>query len=112
MNNSLRDHTHLQLNQEVTAIGGHYVLTKEESIPYNGRKVLYVLGYAMFDTTCCGSGGCSYAIVPGFIENWKIKKNEEGSPISEVEPITDPNIQKEIRLLIEKRETVTQVNFH
>jgi hypothetical protein len=103
---------HQILNQEVTAIGGSYVLTKEERLPLNHREVVYIVGYAIFDTTCCGSGGCNYANVPGFVINWKNKKNKDGIPISCVEPICDPTEQKKIRSLIEKKENVSQVNFY
>jgi hypothetical protein len=107
-----KEYIHQILNQEVNAIGGSYVLTKEELLPFNHREVVYIVGYAIFDTTCCGSGGCNYANVPGFIINWKNKENKDGIPISFVEPIHDPTEQKKIRGLIEKKENVSQVNFY
>lgn len=55
---------HQGLNQEVTAIGGHYVLVKGMCLPFQGRKVLYLVGYSVFDATCCGMGGCSYVLPP------------------------------------------------
>ncbi len=112
MNDTTKEYTHQGLNQEVTAIGGHYILTKEERLSFYGRDVLYLIGYAIFDTTCCGSGGCNYAQVPGIIVDWKIRKNKDGIPVSRVNPIRDPAKQKEIRYLIENKEMVNQVNFY
>ena len=51
-------YVHQPLNQEVTAIGGHYLLVKEVRLPFEGREVLYLVGHAAFDTICCGPGGC------------------------------------------------------
>ena len=105
------EYIHHELNREVTAIGGHYVLTKEVRLPFEGREALYVVGYAVVDNSCCGMGGMAYALVPGFILDWKSKTSNEGRAISLVEPIYDEAAQREIRRLIEKKEVVHQVRF-
>lgn len=105
------EYVHRELNREVTAIGGHYVLTSEVRMSFRGREILYVIGYAVFDTTCCGTGGLAYALVPGFILNWQGKKNEDGLVVSLVEPIHDEGMQREIRRLIEEKEVVHQIQF-
>ncbi len=106
-----RDFIHIELNVEVTAIGGHYVFTKEVRLPFKDREILYLAGYALFDTSCCGSGGCGYALVPGFIRNWKHRLNTDHRPISTIEPVYDPTLQKQIAGLIKKIEAVPQVLF-
>ena len=105
------DFVHPRLEETVTAIGGNYMFNKEVRLPYNGREVLYFAGVAVFDTTCCGSGGCGYAIVPGYIHRYQSGKNEKGLPVSCVEPITSRKSQEEIRKLVMKREMVHQVRF-
>lgn len=107
----LQDYIHRALHEEVTAIGGRYTLTAEGRLPFGGRDVLYLLGWAAFDTTCCGAGGCRYALVPGFIVGWKTRQNAEGLSVSLVEPIRDPCVQEAVRRLIEGIETVQQVTF-
>mmetsp|Transcript_8216 Transcript_8216/g.4360 ORF Transcript_8216/g.4360 Transcript_8216/m.4360 type:complete len:114 (-) Transcript_8216:1157-1498(-) len=107
----LQTYIHRELNQEITAIGGHYMFTNEIRLPFQGRDVLYLIGCALFDNTCCGAGGCSYALVWGFIENWKIRKNKEGFPVSMVKPVRDPILQQQIRKLIKDKERVQQVRF-
>jgi hypothetical protein len=107
----LREYVHQQLNQEITAIGGHYVLVKEVRLPFGGRELLYLVGHATFDTACCGVGGCAYAMVPGFVLNWKIRMNADGLPVSQVEAVHDPDRQEQVQRLIEKREPVHQVRF-
>ncbi len=111
MSETNRDFVHVELDKEITAIGGHYVLTKEVRLPYLDKEILYLAGYAIYDTTCCGSGGCGYALVAGYIEDWKYKTNENGQPVTKAEPIKDKNIQNDIRMLIEKNELVNQVRF-
>ena len=106
-----REYVHQELNQEVAAISGRYVLVKEVRLPFQGQEVLYLVGHAAFDTTCCGPGGCAYALVPGFVRGWKTATSPEGLAVSQVEPIQDPTTQAQIRRLIEERETVQQVRF-
>ena len=105
------EYVHHELNREVTAIGGHYVLTKEARLPFGGREILYVVGYGVVDNSCCGVGGMAFALVPGFVLDWKSTTNDKGLATSLVEPIGDQATQREIRQLIERREVVHQVNF-
>lgn len=106
-----QEYVHQELNQEVTAIGGWYVLAKEERLPFQGREVLYLVGHAAFDTACCGTGGCVYALVPGFILHWKKERNGDGLAVSLVEPIRDGGVQEQVRRLIEMDEGVHQASF-
>lgn len=106
-----QDFIHPKLDQEITAIGGHYVLTEEIRLPFQGRQILYLIGYAAFDTTCCGAGGCRYALVPGFILDWKGIKDTDGFEVSKMEPIRDESLQDQIRQRIMKKEQIQQVNF-
>jgi hypothetical protein len=105
------EYIHQEMNQEVTAIGGHYVLVKEVRLPFHGRELLYLVGHAAFDTTCCGVGGCAYALVPGFILSWKSRMNHEGLAVSQVETINDNGVQEQVRRLIEEMEVVQKVRF-
>lgn len=106
-----REYVHQELDQEVAAIGGHYVLVKEGRLPFEGREVLYLVGHAAFDTTCCGATGCAYALVPGFILNWKCEMNEGGLAVSQVESIHDKDARQKLERLITKQEMVHQVRF-
>lgn len=105
------DFVHPELGREVTAIGGHYVFGKEIRIPFSSREILYFVGYAVLDSTCCGVGGCAYVYVPGFVRQWKYKKTENDCDVSQVEPIRNHAFQKEVRRLIQNKEMVFQVTF-
>lgn len=109
--NDPQEFIHPKLGQEVTAIGGHYVFGKEMRLPYKGREILFFVGYAVLDSTCCGVGGSAYVLVPGYIRQWKFRMNHNDFPVSRIEPIDDQTDQKQIRNLIQKKEMVYQVTF-
>ncbi len=104
-------YTHHALNEEITAISGHYVVNDEIRLPFRDREILYLTGYSVVDSSCCGTGGCGYALVQGFILNWKNRKTATGFDQTEFEPIRDESMKEDLRRIINQRETVTQVNF-
>ncbi len=107
-----REYTHIPLNEEVTAIGGHYILEKEVRLPFRGEEVLYVIGMSIVDTSCCAPTGCKYAIVPGFILDWHHRTNDNNLPVTEVQPIRDEDTRTEITALIKQSDFVQHVEFH
>ena len=106
------DHVHHELNREITAIGGHYAFLKEKSMSYGEKIVLYYVGCAVLDSTCCGAGGVCFARVPGFVYDLKFSTDDAGAPISSIEPITDPTSQNRIRQVLQDTELVHQVDFY
>ena len=107
----MKEFIHPELNRQITAIGGRYILVKEERLACDDEELLYLTGVAVFDTTCCGAGGCAYAMVPGFVRKWKYKKTDDGSPVTLVEPVADDRLRDKIRQMIISKETVYQVDF-
>jgi len=106
-----REYSHDSLNQEVRSIAGYYVLEKEERLVYRDKEVLYAVGHATLDNSCCGIGGCYYAIVPGYVVGWKTRQNAESGTISEVEPVKDSDVRSDLTQIIKKQEMVSQVEF-
>lgn len=106
----IKVYTH-ELQKEVRSISGGYTLEREERINVDGKTVLYVVGNALADSSCCGFWGCHYVLVPGYVVNWKHTKNEEGIPISTVEAIADEEVRRQITKLLEEKEGVSQVRF-
>ncbi len=104
-------HTHYALGEEIEAISGHYSLEKEGQLPYNERQVYYYTGYSVIDTSCCGTGGCGFAFVVGYIANWKNGKTDNGNDTSDIEPVTDSEEKQDIIKILLKSAHVQQVNF-
>ena len=77
-----RDYVHLELGREIEAISGTYTPLKESMLNLSGKDILYVVGMAVVDTACCGSGSFLYAIVPGHIVTWKGRIDESGLSVS------------------------------
>ena len=111
MDSAGKEYSHPELNMQITAIGGSYILIQEVQLPFEGETILYLIGSAIFDTTCCGVGGCAYAQVPGIIRKWKFKTDSGGQPVSMISPILRQNMKEKIKKLILKKEPVHQVNF-
>jgi len=107
----IREYTHLELNKDINFISGYYTPQKELRLKYNNREVLCIVGQGMIESSCCGMGGCRYAVVPGYLVNWKNKINEAGLPVSEVEPISDEKARQDISKIIKAKEIVSQIDF-
>jgi len=102
---------HFELGADIaTGIAGYYTPEKEVRLPYNGREVLYVVGEAMLQSSCCGVGNWVYVAVPGYVVRW-YASNEEGRPVSEVEPISDPAAREDLTRIIENRESTDRIQF-
>ena len=106
----IREYTH-EIGREVRSISGGYEFEKEGNLQIDGRKVLYVVGNAVVDSSCCGVGGCRYALVPGYVRQFKTRQDEQGLWISEVEPIIDRAARQEITRVLKEKEIVQQVQF-
>jgi len=108
---SVQRYVHHPLGEPVEAIGGSYVLVKEVRLPHPRGEVLYVVGHAVFDTTCCGFGGCGYAQVQGLVRSWHDHQSDDGLAVSLVEPMDHDGDRDALRREILAREAVQQVTF-
>lgn len=106
----IREYTH-ELNREIRSISGGYELEREGKFEIHGKEVLYVVGNAIMDSSCCGVWGCRYALVPGYVKKFKTRQDEQGLWISEVEPVIDGATRQKITQLLEEKELVQQVQF-
>jgi len=107
----MRCYTHGPLGREIEAIAGYYVIETEARVPFEGREVLVATGHMVLDNSCCGIGGCGFAIVPGYVLRWKGSKNQSNEPVSEVEPVREDREKQALRRLILELDGVQQVNF-
>jgi len=105
------EYVHLEIDKEVETFAGFYAPRKEVRLKHNGRELLYIIGQAVVESSCCGTGSFGYAIVPGYLLAWKNKRSEKGLPISEVESLSDEGAKREIAKLIEESEGITNIDF-
>jgi len=111
MDDDIQTYPHPVLNDPVTAIGGTYVITGEQKIGYQGEQLLVFSGHAVFDTTCCGAGGCAYALVTGFIDSYRRGKDDAGRWLSRVRPIKGVQLRKAVTAVIRAQTNAHQVQF-
>ena len=94
-----------------SGIGRYYTPEQEVKLDYSGREVLYVVGEAVVESSCCGVGRWKYVIVPGYVVSWQNAENEAGLAVSEVEPISDKEARDNIKRTIERTEATSLVGF-
>lgn len=103
---------HQSIGQDIPCLVGYYTILEEGQLDLNGRKILYIVENATIESSCCGSGGFGYIMVPGYILSWKGQKDKSGSEISEVERIEDEASRQEIRNLLKERYPhLTSIDF-
>jgi len=105
------EYTHLTLGEDVHGLAGYYTPLKELRLPHNGREILVVVGVACVESACCGGGSCGYASIPGYVTSWKNTTNESGLPVSQIEPITDEAVKREIEKAVKETEHVSSIDF-
>lgn len=109
---SRRDYyVHRPLGETIQAIGGSYRLVREGLLSWGSSEVLYLVGHALFDSSCCGVGGCGYAVVQGVVRRLRDRTSADGLPLSEVELVVDEADRQRLTTLLVERERVQQVRF-
>jgi len=103
-------YTH-ELNREIRSISGRYELDREERVHIAEHEILYAVGNAMVDSSCCGVWGCRFALVPGVVVQFKCETDSDQNPVSIVEPIHGEDVRKEIIQHLQEAEGVSQVIF-
>ena len=105
------EYLHQEPGTEVRFIAGHYAIVEERRIAHHGRELLLVVGIAAVGSTCCGTQGCRFVNIPGYVVSWKGRLSESGMPVSVVEPIEGEAEQSEIREMLDRRFPYSQILF-
>ncbi len=104
------EYVHPALNEYINAIAGHYTLIGEEILPHENGGILYFVGYAHMDTSCCGLKGCGYAIVAGHAVALCSARTTDGRSVSQVVPVEE-ELYHEVSRMIREKHGVSQVHF-
>jgi hypothetical protein len=107
----MTEHIHQPPGTEVQSIGGHYTIIEEDRMNHRGRTLLYWIGIAIVGSSCCGTGGCRFIHVPGYVTAWKNRIRPDGLPVSTMEPVTDRDDRKAITAILDQRFRHSQVSF-
>ena len=99
-----------QIPRTVEFVNGSYTLTAIKTLELDGKIILYCLGEATLDNSCCGLTNSSYGLVIG-----ELISTREGAgdlPVSTVSRIVDANTEDRVRALIQNAEQLETVNFY
>jgi hypothetical protein len=105
------EYTHEELDKEVQFIAGNYRFIEENRLTYKGRDIVYAVGVAVVDNSCCGVSGCRFIRVPGYVISWKNTTDGSNLPVSTIEPIKDEEERKGIKNLLDKEYPHSQISF-
>lgn len=105
------EYLHQPPGTEVRFIAGHYTIIEEQRITHRGRELLAVIGIAAVGSSCCGTQGCRFVNIPGYIVAWKDRLSENGVPVSTVETVAGEGNRVEIRGILESRFPYSQILF-
>jgi hypothetical protein len=108
----MAEHVHQPFEEEIRSIAGYYMVLEEGVLEYKGRDLLYLVEMAAVETSCCGSGGMGFIMVPGYINALKARRNDDDLWVSDVDRVEDEEDRREItRLLLARHPGFQQVNF-
>lgn len=102
-----------ELGGEIQAPWGYYQPLEEGSLEYGSRQVLYTLGSACIEVSCCGHGSWEYARVEGYVVDGGTASpggDAEGATI-ELETIESAEQRAEISKLIQEQYPGVRVEF-
>jgi hypothetical protein len=108
---ALREYCHQTLGEDYGGIAGYYTPVKEVRLEYQGREILYIVGRAVIESSCCGAGNWPYALVPGYIVEWHKGARQNGLDVTGVELVRDPEVKKDLLSLIRRREELDCITF-
>jgi hypothetical protein len=105
------DYSRNDLGTEVQAPWGYYQALEEATIDYAGRRVLYTLGSACVEASCCGKGSWSYARVEGYAVEGDTARGPAGDHPVQVDTIETPKDRAAIAQLVTDRHPGVRVEF-
>ena len=104
-------YTHLKADEAIPTPSGYYTPGEEKRLSFDGKEVLYIVRDAVVDSSCCGTTDFSSALVPGYVRTLEARGENDGTQISDVEPISSKSTRKKIRKILQETENVSQVEF-
>lgn len=92
-------------------VNGAYELGEVRRIVIAGRDILYRLGSASLDNSCCGNHGCAYALVIGAVIEDRAAAGDGPASSLLREISADEPLAAAIRAALMEREAIGVVNF-
>jgi hypothetical protein len=104
-------YSHDNLGTEVQAPWGYYQALEEGHLTYSGRQVLYTLGSACIEASCCGKGSWNYVRVEGYVDEKSGQSDPAGVDPVEVDTIEEAGERAAIAKLLGEEHPGVRVEF-
>jgi hypothetical protein len=99
------------LGREIEAPSGYYQPMEEAWLAFRGRHLLYVMGTACIEASCCGVGSWSYLRVEGYaVEDDPVAKLCERGRLS-VDTVEEFGERAAITALLRERHPGARIEF-
>jgi len=107
----MKEHVHRGPGEESPVNPWSCTVVEEGRMACGGREFLYVVGDALIGSSCVGAGTLRYIQVPGFIGRWQFRLDDDGNPVSAVDPVMDEVDRAEITGELSRKYPGLQVCF-
>lgn len=107
----IEEFAHFPLNEEIHYSTGYIWKSEESTLRYGNEDVLYFVGNTSAMGGCCAGWypPHMYIMVVGYLRKWQCRTNENGLPVSEIEPIRDPIIREDLIRILRERYKIDEV---
>ena len=102
------------LGAEIEAPSGYYTPMEERFIDLDEKRLLYVLGSACIETSCCGAGSWNYVRVEGCLveqHHPERSQGEAGGTPLDIETVEDAAERSAIGTLLLDRHPGIRIEF-
>ena len=86
-------------------------VVEEGRMTCGDREFLYIVGDALVGSSCVGVGSLRYIQVPGFVERWRFRADDNGDPVSAVDPVTGDEQRAAVQKALSEKYPGLQVCF-
>ena len=93
-------------------VNGSYALGEVRHVVIGGHDILYRIGSASLDNSCCGNYGLSFALVIGERVEGRMATDDAQASSLVREISTDEALADSIRSALLKREAIDTVSFY
>ena len=100
-----------ELGTEVATPSGYYQPLEEGYVDHQGRRLLYTVGSACVEASCCGVGDWRYIRVEGYLVNDACSGGGNEERGMEIETVEDENERAAISKLLEDKHPGTRIEF-
>ncbi|MBP7736300.1 MAG: hypothetical protein KA369_10050 [Spirochaetes bacterium] len=107
----MKEFIHRKTGEEMMTAPWSCTVVEEGTLTCKGRQFLFVVGDALVGSSCVGVGTLRYIQVPGFVALWRFRVDDNGDPVSAVDPVTDDELRDAIQQALTEKFPGLQVCF-